>query len=76
MKYKQLSLFRLPCKLNPHLTRCWRCGEYFPFSKIHIFDCMYPVSGKVGTYQACDACYDAIQSNNGVVCDLGDEVHV
>lgn len=73
MKYKQLSLFQSNCKPNPTLTRCWRCGEYFPFDKIRIFDAMYPTTGRVGTYQACDSCYDVIRANNGVVCDLGDE---
>ena len=72
-KYVQSSLFGEEKKINPSIFRCWRCGEYFPFSQLHIFDAMYPITGRVGTYQACDSCYDVIRANNGVVCALGDE---
>lgn len=74
-KYIQSSLFGEEKSVSPYPCRCWRCGEYFPFSQIHIFDVMYE-SGRVGTYQACASCYDLIMANNGVVCSLGDEKHV
>lgn len=67
-KYVQFSLFGEEKRVLPHIYRCWRCGEYFPFSQIHFFDAMYS-TGRVGTYQACDSCYDLIRSNNGVVCE-------
>lgn len=60
----QLSFFKNSSTITPNQVRCWRCQEYFSFSKIRFFDCMYP-SGHVGTYQACEACYRVIMANRG-----------
>lgn len=45
-------------------VKCWRCQKFFSFSKIRFFDCMYP-TGRVGNYQACEACYKVIMANRG-----------
>lgn len=66
-RYEQIDLFASDsANIDKNLYRCWRCGDYFPLSELRFFDCRYS-DGNVGTYQACNKCYDAIARNGGCV---------
>lgn len=68
--FKQIDLFEsVSSNIDKNLYRCWRCGDYFPLSRLLFFDCRYP-DGNVGIYQACNKCYDVIALNGGCV-DVG-----